>query len=56
MEEMDHANIVAQPEHTLKYALDSIRQAEALTSSLIDATTMKEALQRKINELKNTNE
>ena len=56
MEEMEHANIVAQPEHTLKHALDSIRQAEALTSSLIDATTMKEALQRKINELKNTNE
>ena len=55
-EKTEHAKRVVQLEHKLKHALDSVRQAEALKSSLIDATTMKETLQRRINELKANND
>ena len=54
-EEMELEKRVVQLEHKLKHALDSVRQAEALKSSLIDATAMKETLQRQISELKATN-
>lgn len=56
MEEMEIAKRVVQLEHKLKHALDSVRQAEALKTSLIDANTMNDMLQRKIYELKAAND
>ena len=44
-----------QLEHKLKHALDSVRQVEFMRSALIDATSMKEMLQRQVDELKAKN-
>ncbi len=54
--DMETAKRVVQLEHKLKHALDSVRQAETMKSSLIDATKMMETLQRQVNELKEANE
>ncbi len=55
-EELNHAKRAVLLEHKLKHALDNVRQAENMKSSLIDAITMKESLLRQINELKTRNE
>lgn len=55
-EDIDNAKRLMQLEHKLKHALDTVRQAEALKSSLTDATKMNETLQRQISELKASNE
>jgi HAMP domain-containing protein len=55
-EDMETAKRVVQLEHKLKHALDTVRQAEAMKSSLFDATKMMETLQRQVSELKEANE
>lgn len=55
-EEIDNAKKVVQLEHKLKHALDNVRQATAMKSSLVDAAKMKDTLQRQIDELKEMNE
>ncbi len=55
-EELDNAKRAVLLEHKLKHALDNVRQAEAMKSSLTDAITMKDSLLRQINELKSRNE
>lgn len=55
-EEMDHAKLAVLLEHKLKHAVDNVRQAESMKSSLEDAITMKESLLRQIRDLKNRNE
>lgn len=55
-EEIDNAKTVVQLEHKLKHALDNVRQATAMKSSLVDAAKMKDTLQRQIDELKEMNE
>ena len=54
-EELNHAKRAVLLEHKLKHALDNVRQAENMKSSLIDAITMKESLLRQINDLKARN-
>jgi hypothetical protein len=55
-QEMEHAKKVVQLEHKLKHALDSVRQAEAMKTSLSDAATMKDLLQGQIDDLKAKNQ
>jgi len=46
---------IVQLEHKLKHALDSVRQAEKMKSSLMDTSAMNETLQRQLNELMTKN-
>jgi len=54
-EKMHLAEKIVKLEHKLKHALDRVRQAEAMKVSLCDATTMKETLQRQVQELRARN-
>ena len=52
----EQAKLIMELEHKLKHALDNVMQSETIRSSLSDAHSMNDVLQRQVSELKRTNE